>query len=86
MANNPQAYTEAEKERVALLVTEGLPNTWIAEDIDRSIKSVQKKAALVDGAAQRNFDWAHVWPHIMHNDDLLRLHRQIAPQGDRYAW
>jgi len=61
---------------------EGLPASWIAEDLGCSTKTVQTRTrAQPDEAAA----WRTVWQHIRRHPELYALHTQIAPNPNRPA-
>ena len=70
-------------ERVAELLREGLPLNWIAEDVGAlnrgSILRISKKLGIDTTSSSAAFH--AVWPEIMHNPELLKLHRQFSPGG-----
>lgn len=72
----PRRYTRQELARARLLADEGLPITWVAEDIERGAVELRKK--LRRGHAP---GWLEVWPKIRRNPTLLALHREFAPQS-----
>ena len=79
-------YTPEEDARIALLVAEGMPSTWIAEDLQRPLKSLQQRSTRMPGVEAKNAGWAEVWPTILHDPALLALHHEFAPNSTRYSW
>lgn len=68
--------------RMEALRHEGLPASWIAEDLGCSTKTVQKRTrAQPDEAAA----WRTVWQQIRRTPELYALHTQIAPKARRSA-
>lgn len=59
---------------------EGVPATWIAEEMGVSVDVVRYRARLA-GIRGRRSGWASVWPQIRSRSDLLKLHREFAPRG-----
>jgi hypothetical protein len=81
----PRPYSTEELERIASLTLEGVPATWIAEDIGRNPESVRTKASKMPGALERTAQWSQVWSAIRRAPTLLELHRQFAPQRTEIA-
>ncbi len=71
--------TEEEQARVRLLAAEGVPSTWVAEDVHRSPSTVRKWMSVVPGSRERLAEWRSVWPGILKNPTMLALHREFAP-------
>lgn len=67
--------TDAQKERIRVLQAEGMPSTWIAEDLGI-------KASRVRGLFPTGIDpeWQSVWQSIRQNSILLELHFEFAPK------
>lgn len=69
--------TLAEAKRIRELAAEGMPATWIAEDLHLHDKTVRGIIGRMDPFLVR--EWKCVWSGIRHDDDLYHLHRQFAP-------
>lgn len=63
--------------RIRLLMSEGMIMTWIAEDVGVSVKHLRAKFKPGINETWQN----EVWPAIKKNEELLRLHRELAPKG-----
>jgi len=71
--------TEDEIARAKALFDEGMPLTWIAEDLHRSDKTLSKQLGMRPALVSQ---WKEVWQQIRRSEQLLELHRQIAPQKE----
>lgn len=78
--------SEEDRALAIRLVEDGVPFTWIAEtvglhSIKIELKWVQEAVAKRRAAGHTPDDWLKVWPSILHNADLLRLHHAISPRN-----
>lgn len=65
--------TNAQRERAQILLDEGLPIRWIAEDIGVSKDAID---ALFPGP-KADPEWVRVCASLIHRPRLLELHRSI---------
>lgn len=65
-------------DRAATLRAEGLPASWIAEDLDCRRESIFRSGILAGEAAAQ---WRSVWPAIRTNPALAALHREFQPDA-----
>ena len=63
--------------RVHTLLAEGMPSSWIAEDIGRSRDTVLPVARRRGDHAEAVREWKSVWSQIKNNAVLLALHEQF---------
>jgi DNA-binding CsgD family transcriptional regulator len=73
----PRAHpplSQAELDRANLLADEGMPATWIAEDLGRNSETLRRKLRRGVDA-----EWLTAWASIRHDEDLRRLHYEFAP-------
>lgn len=87
----PMPTLQHEQRELAKRLTEdGVPYTWIAETIGLS-HIEPNRGWLVEAVAARaasgheSDDWLSVWPTILHNSELLKLHREIAPKRSKHS-
>lgn len=76
-ARSARTLTPIEQARAAALAGEGMPASWIAEDLD-----VTRSAVAYAGAAMSSEDvtsWRVAWAHIRRHPPLLALHAEFAP-------
>lgn len=80
-ANKP--YSQQELQRVYVLAEEGMPMTFIAEDIGRNSVHLRDR---FDVSAHRPKDavieWKRTWSAIRSNPVLLELHREFHPKKE----
>lgn len=71
-----------EEQRIAILNSEGMLPSWIADDLGRDNKAILKRTGA---QPERNAEWRAIWQQIRRNPELLELHRQFAPRpkGER---
>lgn len=70
--------TPEQRNRILTLIKEGMPATWIAEDIGCARGTITRHALV--GHTSSN-EWRQVWARIRRNDALLQLHREFAPKN-----
>lgn len=73
--------TESE-ERVITLGKEGMPATWIAEDVGLCATTVRKILRGAGVKAEQK-EWLRAWSFIKASEEVLALHRECAPQAVR---
>lgn len=66
--------------RAQLLRDEGMPASWIGEDLDLSPQQVLRVTVGLPGAAA---GWKQAWSQIHRHPDLLALHQEFAPRASR---
>lgn len=69
--------------RIVTLSKEGMPATWIAEELGLSVGRVREIVSrwLPDDLRQKNtVEWSMAWSQIRPNEELLELHREFAPK------
>lgn len=75
--------TREQIERIELLVGEGMPSSWVAEDVGCSRETVRRRQPIGRDVEQ---EFRRVFARIGNDPALLELHRQFAPrEGDRAA-
>jgi hypothetical protein len=65
-------------ERIRVLAAEGMPYTWIGEDVDldRDVVARVAKGCRPDDAPTQ---WRQVWGWVKHDHNRLALHDDFAP-------
>lgn len=74
--------TPEELERAKLLASEGMPLTWIAEDLNRHASTIAKK---LDGREKAVSEWREVWQYIRRRERLFELHHEFHPRERQTA-
>jgi hypothetical protein len=70
--------------RLAELGKEGLPATWIAEDLHPfSANAVRRRLRRLEVRSNFSAEWNPVWKQIAASERLLELHREFAPKNGR---
>lgn len=72
--------TEAQRARVLELRADGLPASWIAEDIGAAVGTVQRLCPSPPGEAAA---WRSASQQIRRDPALFALHAEISPRGRR---
>jgi hypothetical protein len=82
----PKVMDARALERLAQLGIEGLPGTWIAEDLRHfTADAVRTRLRRVPGRKDIRAEWYPVWKQIAASERLLELHREFAPKsGSRF--
>lgn len=70
--------TPEQRARAQQLLDDGLPGTWVAEDIGVKTHHIYSNWPRSKGGK----DWASVWHSIRNNETLLTLHEEFAPISD----
>jgi len=68
--------TDEERERMRILVAEGMPAPWIAEDLGRSRSTVTNNFPF---GREASLEWLRAWSDIRRSPILLELHKEFAP-------
>lgn len=77
MARSRNNKISAEQyERMRILVAEGMPATWIAEDIGCDRSTVTSAYPF---GKEAKAEWARAWSRIRNSSALLELHKEFAP-------
>lgn len=76
-ASTPRGLTPEQLARAMRLRSEGMPASWIAEDLDKSRMTLIRAGMPTDRAALAA--WASVWTAIRRSPALLALHHEFAP-------
>jgi hypothetical protein len=63
-------------QRAQDLRDDGLPCSWIAEDINSTARMVMDVTTANEETGR---EWARVWSHIVRHKTLLDLHHEFAP-------
>lgn len=79
---NGRYLTAPERDRVVTLRTEGLPATWIAEDIGTTENTVTNAC---HARPEEVAEWRTVFQQIRRDPQLFALHTEIAPKRKRGA-
>jgi IS30 family transposase len=74
--------TDEQRARVKQLRAEGMPATWIAEDIGCNAETAR---AVVQAKPEEVLDWRQSFALIRRNPELYALHRQFAPKPKAVA-
>ncbi|MBD8477589.1 helix-turn-helix domain-containing protein [Microbacterium sp. CFBP 8794] len=74
--------TDADRARIEALRAEGMPATWIAEDLGVHPNTIRLAVAANPAQAAA---WRADFQHIRRNAELFALHCEIAPakRGNR---
>lgn len=70
-------FTEEERDRVRRLRQEGMPASWIAEDLGCSISAIHD---IVHANPDEVLAWRQSWARIRRDPALYALHREFAPK------
>ncbi|OJU44456.1 MAG: hypothetical protein BGN98_13810 [Microbacterium sp. 69-7] len=77
-------YTPQELERIYALVEEGMPISFIAEDIGRSGIHLRERFDVnAHRPADAVLEWKRTWSAIRRSPELLELHRQFHPKKEK---
>ena len=77
-------FTDAELDRAWVLLEEGMPLTWIAEDLHRGEQHLRERLSSDVGHKLKTGEgWSQVWSGIRNDPALLALHREFAPKRAR---
>lgn len=68
--------TDADRARVAVLRGEGMPASWIAEDLGVHVHTVQSSTPADPAEVQA---WRSDFQHIRKDPELFALHCEFAP-------
>lgn len=74
---HPPPLTREQLERITTLIGEGMPSTWIAEDIGCHYHTVLRHSPQ---GKEATAEWMRAWQNIRRNETLYRLHREFAPR------
>lgn len=66
-----------EIERARMLAEEGMPMSWIAEDLNRDRNSLTRQ---VSPSEENIAEWRRVWQEIRRNETLFALHHDFYPR------
>lgn len=66
--------------RAAMLRDEGMPASWIAEDLDCRRESLFRSGVTAPPALAA--EWRQVWAQIRTNPTLYALHRDLQPTAE----
>lgn len=95
VGRNPQSVTRAltrlglrdmrqplivDRDRAQRLAEEGMPATWIAEDIGVSRDAALRIASAVPNHRENVLEWRRAWAGIRHRPALRELHAEITPR------
>lgn len=72
-----RTLTDTERDRAAVLAEEGMPATWIADDLDVGTAAVRNAGIHLTVADQTA--WRSEWGRIRRNPTLYALHTEFAP-------
>ena len=79
-----RVLTEAEWERVEQLVNDGLPATWIAEDLGLTSRGLRQRMRrhgfMRDEVKQNGKDFIDVWTTIRVTPAIYDIHSQVRPK------
>lgn len=77
-------FTDAELDRAWVLLEEGMPLTWVAEDLHRGEQHLRERLSSDVGHKLKTGEgWHQVWSGIRNDPTLLALHREFAPKRAR---
>jgi hypothetical protein len=79
--------TEEQLQRATTLIDEGMPATWVAEDLGLPNRhAINKRFQDRPGREVSRKEWERVWFRIMNSPILLDLHQQFTPrEGDKWG-
>jgi len=69
--------------RMHLLLAEGMPANWVAEDLGRHYDNIKDYAAGRGDHAHAVSEWKQVWSGIKNRPELASLHEQFMPREGR---
>lgn len=78
-----RALSAQTEERARLLLSEGLPATWVAEDLALRSDDIYPVSASIPDRAEHVLAWQQEWARIRRNPVLLALHREFNPAAPR---
>lgn len=70
-------------DRADVLIREGMPLIWIAEETGIPYLSLVDHAAKIPEWKGAGQEWRRVWVRIVNSEELLRLHYEFAPPSTR---
>lgn len=72
--------TSQQRERATLLLEDGVPTSWVAEDVGLSLTTVEGfiTPELRARREPSRKDWLSAWTSIKRNPTLLALHREFT--------
>jgi DNA-binding NarL/FixJ family response regulator len=73
---NPR-LTREQRARIDRLIDEGMPATWIAEDVGCSDQTVRRYR---QSSEEDTRVWRQVFAFVMRSSVLVELHREFAPK------
>lgn len=74
--SRPRPETIEQIQRIRQLHDEGMPSSWIAEDVGLRPSQVRRIAGPSSGATE----WRRCWALIRRDADLFALHQSLAPK------
>ena len=75
----PIIVTPAQRDRMLQLASEGMPGTWIAEDVGLSVSTVYR---IIGPQPENSHEWKSVWGKIRNRDHLAALHNEFRPRKE----
>jgi hypothetical protein len=72
----PKPMDQSTRDRIKQLSAEGMPSTWISEDVGYGRSTVIRVSPF---GSHNSKEWLTVWQKIRRSEVLLELHREFAP-------
>lgn len=76
----PRRLSPSEEKRVRALLSEGMPATWVAEDVRQNPTTIAKRFRSDPDNVRA---WRQVWQQIRRSEVLYDLHNEFYPRRSR---
>lgn len=80
-----QKQTRHDWTQADMLLAEGMPSIWVAEDTGIPYEAVAERAVSIPGHAEATKAWRQEWIRIARSSRLLDLHYSFAPMTTRIS-
>lgn len=77
------AVDDAQVARALMLLSEGMPGTWVCEDTGLGYETIRRLAQSAPGHQEAVREWKSTWHHILNHSKLREFHDSWAPQPRR---
>lgn len=74
-----RALSPDAERRARLLLEEGMPATWVAEDLGVPSEYIYAVSTQIQDRAEHVLEWQRAWARLRRNPLLLDLHREFNP-------